>query len=46
MTIQEQIDKAEHQKQQLAFQEKTVKDQAKAIEEQNERIARLLDESN
>ena len=46
MTIQEQIDKAEHQKQQLAFQEKTVKDQAKSIEEQTKRIAKLSDESN
>ncbi|MDA7807107.1 hypothetical protein N8955_00055 [bacterium] len=44
--VQDVVDKTIHQKQQLKFQEKTVKDQSNAIEEQAKRIAKLSDESN
>ena len=39
--LQDVIDKTIHQKQQLQFQEKTVKDQAKSIEEQRKLIDKL-----
>tara|TARA_B110000967_G_C18520465_1_gene380784 strand:- start:94 stop:255 length:162 start_codon:yes stop_codon:yes gene_type:complete len=44
--LQDVIDKTIHQKQQLQFQEKTVKDQAKSIEEQTKRIAKLSEEDS
>ena len=42
--LQDVIDKTIHQKQQLQFQEKTVKDQATSIEEQRKLIDKLNQE--
>ena len=44
--LQDVIDKTIHQKQQLQFQEKTVKDQAKSIEEQRKLIDKLNQEKS